>query len=272
MRKHTAGRQLTLWDVEPPADRPARRRPAGARRPPGVPESVRAAAVREKRDHPCFSHLRLELEMFPYSDVKVTAQVKDGALRLRLSEAFCIADPATVRAAVRIMLRKLRRRPTLPADHAAFNRFSEFPAARALLPARKARVRPRPQARGAVYDLRVLFDRLNARYFAGALARPQLGWSAQFKNRLGCFYPDHDLILLNQRLDRPDAPPLLVEYILFHEMLHQAHGFRVVGGRRQYHTPQFRQEEKRFEGYTQAQRLCERFSRGRPTHAFRRLR
>lgn len=257
--------QLWFWGRREEAGvRPARPtvRPA--------PDALRTVVAREFAGFRSLSHLRLVVELFPYRDVKISAAVQDGALCIRLGEAFQAADEATLRAAARIVLHKLTGRRTRPADHAAFNRFSETPAARALLPLHTATPRPRYRTVGRHYSLPRLFDALNRRYFHGALPRPNLGWSPQFVSRLGSYYSETDLILLNARLDDARVPPLLVEYILYHEMLHKKHGYRIVGGRRQYHTRQFRQDERRFDGYEEAQRLCESFARGRRPRSPRR--
>ena len=52
-----------------------------------------------------------------------------------------------------------------------------------------------------------------------------------------------------------------MEYILYHEMLHIKHPARLINGRRYYHTSAFRQDERRFPHYEQAQRWLERLAR-----------
>lgn len=109
---------------------------------------------------------------------------------------------------------------------------------------------------GKVYDLAEIYERLNRDYFKGRLARPTLKWSrTAARRRLGYYEPDSGSITISRRLDRPDVDPLLVEYILFHEMLHQSQGVQVVNGRRRAHTSAFKRAERLFKGYRQAQKL-----------------
>ena len=106
---------------------------------------------------------------------------------------------------------------------------------------------------GKVFDLGEIYDRLNHKYFANRLTRPVLRWSNQAaKRRLGYYEPDSGGITISRRLDRHDVDPLLVEYILYHEMLHQHFGITLVNGRRRAHTREFKRKERQFSGYDQA--------------------
>ncbi len=93
-----------------------------------------------------------------------------------------------------------------------------------------------------------LFDQLNQRYFAGVLQRPHIGWSTRgWRRQFGCYDPGPNQILLNRRMDRPGIPQFVVEYVLYHEMLHVKHPTRRSGCSLISHSPEFRAEEKRFD-------------------------
>ena len=82
------------------------------------------------------------------------------------------------------------------------------------------------------FDLKVLFIDINHEYFKGKLEQPRLMWSARrSKRRLGYYDPQSNTITISRRFDTEDTPRLLVEYILYHEMLHQHLGTREVNGR-----------------------------------------
>ncbi|MCC6750807.1 MAG: hypothetical protein IT371_24330 [Deltaproteobacteria bacterium] len=115
------------------------------------------------------------------------------------------------------------------------------------------------RTRGRVYDLVVLFDSLNARYFDGAVTA-RIGWGrhpARGRERrsvmLGGYYLDEHLIRIHPGLDQEWLPPFYLEWVVFHEMLHSLHPIPVVNGRRQYHTPAFEADERRFARYEEAQ-------------------
>jgi hypothetical protein len=56
------------------------------------------------------------------------------------------------------------------------------------------------------------------------------------------------------------VPEFLVEFVLYHEMLHMKHQPRLVNGRRVYHTAAFRADEKRFARYEQALEWIDRLA------------
>ena len=113
--------------------------------------------------------------------------------------------------------------------------------------------------RGACYDLVDLFEEINARYFNGLMARPDLGWSLRrSRTTLGHYDPSHHMIVLSKVLDHPDVPRVAVEYVMFHEMLHLRFPVEHKGARRCVHTPEFKAAEKQFEHLKQAKELLKR--------------
>ena len=73
----------------------------------------------------------------------------------------------------------------------------------------------------------------------------------------------HETITISKTLDAAEVPEWFVEYIMFHEMLHIKHPARIINGRRYYHTPVFRNEEKSYPKYEQAQEWLDRVIRTR---------
>src|SRR5256714_40004 len=117
---------------------------------------------------------------------------------------------------------------------------------------------------GKVYDLERIFGRVNRRHFDGAIEKPILTWSQRkARSILGHHDAAHDTITISKTLDSHDVPEWFVEYIMFHEMLHIKHPARIMNGRRYYHTPAFRAEEKSYPGYAQAQEWLDRVIRKR---------
>ena len=109
---------------------------------------------------------------------------------------------------------------------------------------------------GEKYDLAALFNRTNQHYFSGGLPQPRLVWSSsRAKRRLGYYHPEIHTIAVNQKLDSNKVPRLVVEYVLYHEMLHQHFGIEHRNGRRYAHTTAFHAAEKRFEHAEEAENL-----------------
>ena len=112
---------------------------------------------------------------------------------------------------------------------------------------------------GVNFDLEEIFGQLNRQYFDGLLRCPQLSWSrANSRTILGHFDTAHNAIIISKVFDRPETPRFLVEYILYHEMLHLRHPVTHARDRRCFHSPLFREEEKLFPRFAEAKRLLEK--------------
>jgi len=59
-------------------------------------------------------------------------------------------------------------------------------------------------------------------------------------------------IRIHPALDQEVVPRFFVEYIVFHEMLHQAVPGDDRGSRREHHGPPFRRRERAYPGYARA--------------------
>jgi hypothetical protein len=122
-----------------------------------------------------------------------------------------------------------------------------------VLPRRSAPLR----SRGRCFDLKALFDELNHRYFQGGI-RARIGWGRQSGRRrrksirLGVYDHKAREIRVHPALDRPDVPRFFVEYIVFHEMLHQLFPSDRHTGRHVHHPRAFRDRERAFPRYEAA--------------------
>ncbi|MBD2441029.1 M48 family metallopeptidase [Nostoc sp. FACHB-110] len=106
---------------------------------------------------------------------------------------------------------------------------------------------------GKFYNLNQLFDKLNSEYFAAKLLKPRLTWS-QIKTyrKFGHYEPARDRVVLSMSLDSAKVPEFVVEFVLYHELLHKHHGTKWVNGKRMVHTSEFRLDERKFKLYQQA--------------------
>jgi hypothetical protein len=117
-------------------------------------------------------------------------------------------------------------------------------------------------SQGCVHNLEESFARVNAAYFGGGMARPRLVWNRALTGRkFGHYRPSTDTVMLSVSLDVPEAPASVVEFVMYHELLHKKHGITVVNGRRLAHTAAFRAEERQFAGYGEAERVLNELAR-----------
>jgi hypothetical protein len=198
------------------------------------------------------------IEFFAFANVNNTIRLRDGRLLVRLSDLLEGAPESILRSIAHILLAKMYRKPIERAYASRYRRYigSHEISHKAHL-IRQMRGRKRiDSAQGHSYDLDEIFDELNARYFWGLLARPQLTWSQNHaRNSLAHYDPAHNAIVVSRVFDHPRVPRYAVEYIVYHEMLHLKHPVRLRGNRRCVHSPEFQAEEKLFVKLEDAKRF-----------------
>lgn len=114
------------------------------------------------------------------------------------------------------------------------------------------------ETRGRYFDLEAIYGALNSTYFAERI-QATITWGRQGPQRhrhsirFGAYYPMERLIRIHRALDQAFVPHYVVEHVVFHEMLHQLIPRQQVNGRWLIHPPDFREQERRFPAYQQAQ-------------------
>ncbi len=120
------------------------------------------------------------------------------------------------------------------------------------------------QAAGKHHDLEKSFQRVNQAYFDGSLGEPHLVWSGRLTHRkFGHYQWDIDTVMVSKSLDQSRVPEFVVDYVMFHELLHKKIGVKLVNQRRTVHTAAFRRQESRFKNIDQAQQWLNRLARKR---------
>jgi predicted metal-dependent hydrolase len=72
-------------------------------------------------------------------------------------------------------------------------------------------------------------------------------WSQDHaRNHLGHFDPAHNTIVVSRIFDRKKVPRFVLEYLVYHEMLHLKFPVKLKGTRRCVHGADFQAEEKLF--------------------------
>jgi predicted metal-dependent hydrolase len=184
--------------------------------------------------------------------------LREGKLLVRLSDLLEGAPEAVLRGIAHILLAKMYRKP-IEREYAT--RYRRYVASHAIRKkahlVRQMRGRKRIEtAQGRTYDLDAIFEELNARFFYGLLARPQMTWSRDHaRNNLGHYDPAHNAIVVSRVFDHPRVPRYAVEYIVYHEMLHLKHPVKLRGSRRCVHSAEFQAEEKMFPRLEEARRF-----------------
>ncbi|MBD3259193.1 hypothetical protein GF371_01020 [Candidatus Woesearchaeota archaeon] len=92
--------------------------------------------------------------------------------------------------------------------------------------------------------LEMSFNRVNDRFFYGLIEQPNLEWSGYSKTTLGTYNYQTDTIKVSRFFH--DAPEDMLDYIMYHEVLHKKVKFKNTGLNCLHHTYEFRQREREF--------------------------
>ena len=204
-----------------------------------------------KRDIP-----EIEVEFYPYIGINHTIRVRNGKVFVRLADV-CRDLPLNMHSALAcILVSKLLNKKIPPKTLETYRGFIKNQELRERVRENK-RVKGRKiitTAKGEVYDLEAIFAYLNQIYFDDKITQPTLTWSARKTYRiLGHHDPTHNTIAVSRSLDSKKIPKYVVEFVVFHEMLHIFHPTEHRNGRRYNHTPQFRRDEKQFAYFDEAE-------------------
>ena len=203
----------------------------------------------------------IHVSFYPYVHINHTIRIRTGEIYVRIGELCHDMPPMSQRGLAYILMGKLLRKRIPAGAREIYDAYIKSEEARERATHSK-RTRGRKvvtTAKGEVYDLDEIFDELNREYFGSAVKRPVLTWSANRTYRiLGHHDATHDHVAVSRSLDAAEVPRFVVEYVVYHEMLHIVHPTRYVNGRRHNHTPAFRRDEQKFARYGDAERWIER--------------
>jgi hypothetical protein len=171
-------------------------------------------------------------------------------INLILSEGFIHANEGVLNALVQISLQgKSHDETRIIREYASSEEYSDI-----LLELDLITETATEDAKGKYYNLEKLFDKINHEYFEQKLTKPRLTWSEiQTYRKFGHYEPARDRIVISLTLDEGAIPEFVVEFVLYHELLHKFHGEKWVNGRRMVHTPEFRRDESQFKHYYEAE-------------------
>jgi hypothetical protein len=111
-------------------------------------------------------------------------------------------------------------------------------------------------AQGKTYNLIPIFERVNQEFFDGMFAQPHLVWkNVHSKRNLASYHPDSNMLIFSRVLDNPKIPEFVIEFVMFHELLHKQIGTKIVNGRGYSHTKRFRYAEQAHPRYEDAEKV-----------------
>lgn len=209
------------------------------------------------------SRFQVTIQFYPYVGINSRIRLRDGVLQVKISDILREAPLEFHTALAEILLRKLYRRKIPREISNAYREYVMQAEVREKSVASK-QIRGRKiitSAQGNIYNLNEIFDLVNHVYFNDSISKPALSWSAGKTYRiLGHHDSTHSAIIISRSLDDVKVPRFVVEYVVYHEMLHIKHPTEYKNGRRYNHTAAFRRDEKEFAFYQEAENWIEQNS------------
>ncbi len=203
----------------------------------------------------------LNIEFFAFANVNNTIRLRNGRLLVRLSDLLEGAPDAVLRAIAHILLAKMYRQP--------IDRVDRRRAIEDMWPVMRSCARPIwfgrfAGASGCVrrgaflrfgHDLRGIEQAVLSRADGAAAheLEPDQDSTHSRPLRSGAQCDHHQPDLRSSCV-----PAYVLEYIVYHEMLHLKHPVRLRGSRRCVHSPEFQAEEKLFPHMTAANAFLKR--------------
>lgn len=204
---------------------------------------------------------RASAVFYPYAELKHTWIACGDDLSFKVSD-YLDFSPDDVRSSLAwyLLCRAHHRRcPPGKADryisYARSRELWEPNRSRYLSRARNLRFEPEGEQR----DLAEVFDYVNSYYFSGRLDAPVLAWSSESpRQRLGFYFEALNLLAANKVLDSERVPRYVLEFVVYHELLHHVNAADARRVRRVHHTRDFREQERAFTHYEDAERWLRR--------------
>ena len=210
---------------------------------------------------------RPRVTFYPYVDAKSTIREREGQVHVRLSDHLAGAPDQVLEGVVGILIARYFRLPDARADAAAVRAYREFLNA----PRMGSEASARRQARGRKHidpvgthrSLLESYLRVSLDMDLSVPQVPKLSWSKTVSgHRFGHWDPDHNVIVVSQILDDPEVPEFVLDYVVYHEILHIIHPVRMGSGtKRIVHGAAFRRDERRFPRWREGDEWIERLAR-----------
>jgi len=195
------------------------------------------------------------IEHYPYRDIKNTLRIRNGVFHVRISDMLTEAPDSVQKALYEILLCRTFRIKEDSRSAVAYNGYlasEEFRDRCATIAETGCHLeRRKTGTRRKSTELARRFDLINRDYFQGEIESLNLFWVDRRSTRiLGQYIAHRDEILINSKLDHPLVPQSVIDFVLYHEMLHTVIQPRISHtGRKMVHHRSFRRAERRFRNF-----------------------
>lgn len=104
------------------------------------------------------------------------------------------------------------------------------------------------------------FRRVNEKYFNGSVEMPNLRFGTSSTTQLGSYNYNNDTVTISTIFNGYNE---LIDFIMYHELLHKKEKFSSKNGNMRFHTKRFRNLEKEFENQKEVEKKLTSFLKGK---------
>lgn len=100
--------------------------------------------------------------------------------------------------------------------------------------------------------LEASFERTNQKFFSNMIDKPNLQWGTNSKRKLASYNFHDDTVTVSTIFK--EARDEVLDYLMYHELLHKFHQFEHKNGRSAFHTRTFKEDEKKYPNHQQIEK------------------
>ncbi|MGI6457865.1 MAG: SprT-like domain-containing protein [bacterium] len=207
------------------------------------------------------SNTHCVVSFYPYAGLKSTIRIENNTTLMRLSDILEDAPQNVLESLLHILVARASRHQPNRVHQQIYNDYISRPS----IERKHAKVRQKRNRKqligpqGTNYNLEHSFKRVNRKYFQNSIPQPQLSWSPGCSRTQLGYHDGHlNLIVISRWLDKKSVPRYVVDFIMYHEMLHIVIPTQSKNGRRIIHTAEFRRREQEFEEFDEVMKWLRR--------------
>jgi hypothetical protein len=207
----------------------------------------------------------IKIEFYPYTTLKNTIKIKDDRIFIRISDMLKDSPKEVMFALIILLFSKLEGKKISKDQEKIYKDYvNSKKMINRIKKRRKERVKKNLAGpKGNHYNLKDSFARVNVKYFNSELTAPTLSWSRErTRSRFGHHDEALNTIVISKTLDDRKIPRYLLDYVMFHELLHIKHEIKYKNGRRSVHSVNFKEDEKNYRHRERAEALLKKLSAG----------
>ncbi len=204
----------------------------------------------------------VDAQFFPFRSLKATAELDrlSKKMALRASDGFkCAPRDVLIGLALSLFSKILRRK----VDNAYTQAYGDFMKRKSTFDLNKAirarrAIRRKDNGVGESFNLNFLLLKVardSEIFFPDGV--PTVAWSrTKSRRRLGFYDDGLNQVVVSKLFDSSKVPQFVIEYVIFHELLHAKHDAKYERGKTKQcrvHHFEFRRDEKTFPQYDEAE-------------------